>query len=154
MTWDDLTRAGIDPSQLDIADSAAMTTFPDLIATGKVDVAQVLEPVADTAIAEGRAHICFADRGDIGYTSFYTTRTYLRNRKPADRCSALHARSKRWQRSRATTSPPNFPTCSRMCPRRSLPPQSADIVLEPLAAAERLSIAAFVRLKSALLAGG
>ena len=78
---DDLIRAGIEPSQLDIAERAAMKTFPDRLASGEIDVAQVLEPYASGALADGTAHIWhrFAERGDIGYTSFYTTRRYFQN---------------------------------------------------------------------------
>ncbi|MEK9855790.1 MAG: ABC transporter substrate-binding protein, partial [Rhodobiaceae bacterium] len=156
---DDLTRAGIDPSQLDIADSAAMTTFPDLIATGKVDVAQVLEPVAATAIAEGRAHIWhrFADRGDIGYTSFYTTRTYLQNHSETCRSllsgigRALEALAKEPCNDIAAELSDLFPdvpapilaTAIGGYQSSNLWPRQSD-----------LSVAAFVRLKSALLAGG
>ena len=78
---DDLIRAGIEPSHLDIAERAAMKTFPDRLASGEIDVAQVLEPYASSALADGTAHIWhrFAERGDIGYTSFYTTRRYFQS---------------------------------------------------------------------------
>ena len=156
---DDLTRAGIDLSQLNIADNAAMTTFPDLIATGKVDVAQVLEPVAATAISEGRAHIWhrFANRGDIGYTSFYTTRTYLQDH--LDNCQkllsgierALEALAKELCVDIASELSDLFPdvptpilaTAIGGYQSSNLWPRQSD-----------LSVAAFVRLKSALLAGG
>ena len=88
---DDLTRAGIDPARLDIAPEAPTQTAADRLAAGRIDVAQVLEPYASAAVAAGQAHIWhrFANRGDIGYTSFYTTRSYLdRNRET---CTALLA---------------------------------------------------------------
>ena len=156
---DDLTRAAIDPTQLNIADSAAMTSFPDLIAAGKVDVAQVLEPVATAAIAEGRAHIWhrFADRGDIGYTSFYTTRTYLQ--KHPETCRSLLSGVGRALDALATE------PCDKIAAELSY--LFPDVPLPILAAAiggyqssnlwprhSDLPVAAFVRLKSALLAGG
>jgi NitT/TauT family transport system substrate-binding protein len=88
---DDLTRAGIDPANLDIALQSPMKTAPARLASDEIDVAQVLEPIASAAVASGNAHIWhrFAERGDIGYTSFYTTRPYLdRNRET---CAALLA---------------------------------------------------------------
>ena len=86
---DDLSRAGIDLTALDFADDAPMQTAPARLAAGEIDVAQVLEPYASAAVASGHAHIWhrFASRGDIGYTSFYTTRAYLAD-NPAT-CRAL-----------------------------------------------------------------
>lgn len=86
---DDLSRAGIDLNALDIAEDAPMQTAPARLAAGEIDVAQVLEPYASAAVAAGHAHIWhrFASRGDIGYTSFYTTRAYLANN--AATCRAL-----------------------------------------------------------------
>jgi len=88
---DDLIRAGLDPAALNIAPEAAMHTAAARLASGEVDVAQVLEPYASAAVADGQAHIWhrFASRGDIGYTSFYTTRSYLEAHP--DTCIALLA---------------------------------------------------------------
>lgn len=88
---DDLTRAGVDPASLDIAPPGPMKTAPARLAAGEIDVAQVLEPIASDAVAAGTAHIWhrFAQRGDIGYTSFYTTRAYLDGNP--ETCAALLA---------------------------------------------------------------
>ncbi|NNE88135.1 MAG: ABC transporter substrate-binding protein [Silicimonas sp.] len=88
---DDLIRAGLDPAELTITPKAPMHTAAARLAAGEVDVAQVLEPYASTAVADGHAHVWhrFASRGDIGYTSFYTTRPYLEAHR--DTCAALLA---------------------------------------------------------------
>jgi NitT/TauT family transport system substrate-binding protein len=88
---DDLTRSGIELSTLDIAPKAPMQTAAARLAADEIDVAQVLEPYASAAVAEGSAYIWhrFASRGDIGYTSFYTTRAYLEAHPKT--CAALLA---------------------------------------------------------------
>lgn len=85
---DDLRRAGIDPLSLDHAPDG---TMPDNVAklfAGEVDVVQVFEPYAAQAVADG-AHIWhrFADRGDVSYTTFYTTRRFLEEDR--ETCKAL-----------------------------------------------------------------
>lgn len=85
---DDLRRAGIDPASLTRAEDASMTENLARLADGDVDVVQVFEPYAAMAIESG-AHIWhrFAERGDIGYTSFYTTHRFLDER--SDICAGL-----------------------------------------------------------------
>lgn len=156
---DDLTRAGIDPASLDIAPPGPMETAPARLAANEIDVAQVLEPIASGAVASGTAHIWhrFAQRGDIGYTSFYTTRAYLDGNP--ETCAALLAgiapalaALAREPASRiAAELAPLFPgvpqpvlgdavsgyQASNLWPRQTAIPPSA-----------------FVRLKAALLSGG
>lgn len=76
---DDLRRAGIDPAAIDRAPDAPMAGNLSRLAAGEVDVTQVFEPYAAQAEAEGAGHVWhrFATRGDLGYTSFYTTRAFL-----------------------------------------------------------------------------
>ncbi len=76
---DDLRRAGIDPAGIDRAPDAPMAENLERLAAGAVDVVQVFEPYAARAEAEGIGHVWhrFAARGDLGYTSFYTTRRFL-----------------------------------------------------------------------------
>lgn len=76
---DDLRRAGIDPAGIDRAPDAPMAENLKRLAAGQLDVVQVFEPYAARAEAEGAAHVWhrFAGRGDLGYTSFYTTRGFL-----------------------------------------------------------------------------
>lgn len=76
---DDLRRAGIDPTSIDRAPDAPMAENLERLAAGAVEVVQVFEPHAARAEAEGIGHVWhrFATRGDLGYTSFYTTRAFL-----------------------------------------------------------------------------
>lgn len=75
---DDLSRAGVDLAELAFTPDAPMSQSPARLAKCEIDVAQVLEPYASEAVAGGASiwHR-FATRGDIGYTAFYTTRTFL-----------------------------------------------------------------------------
>lgn len=86
---DDLRRAGIDPASIDRAADAPMAGNLQRLAGGEVDVVQVFEPYATQAEMDGIGHIWhrFAARGDVGYTSFYTTRRFLAERR--DICKAL-----------------------------------------------------------------
>ena len=86
---DDLSRAGIDPHGLRRLKDRPMVENVALFKRGRLDVVQVFEPYAYTLVKSGKGHIWhrFATRGDIAYTSFYTTRTFARrNRKT---CEAL-----------------------------------------------------------------
>lgn len=156
---DDLTRAGIEPSHLNIAERAAMSTFPSRLAAGEIDVAQVLEPYASTVLADGTGHVWhrFADRGEIGYTSFYTTRRYFQNN--LDTCRSLLRGV-----GRALGAVANERADDIAAELGALFP---DVPLKILAAAitgyqssnlwareTNLNATAFVRLKSALLSGG
>jgi len=86
---DDVARAGIDPSSLRRMKDRPMAQNVAAFRRGRLDVIQVFEPYAEALIRSGHGHIWhrFATRGDIAYTSFYTTRTFARrNRKT---CEAL-----------------------------------------------------------------
>lgn len=86
---DDLARAGIDPRSLRRMKDRPMAKNVAAFKKGQLDVIQVFEPYADALVRSGAGHIWhrFASRGDIAYTSFYTTRTFARrNRKT---CEAL-----------------------------------------------------------------
>ena len=156
---DDLTRAGLDPDQLDIAPPAPMHSAAARLAAGEIDVAQVLEPYASAAVAAGQAHIWhrFASRGDIGYTSFYTTRAYLEANP--NTCTALLAGI-----APALTAMATEPAADIAA---ELAPLFEDVPHSVLSAAiagyqashlwarnSDLPPAAFVRLKAALLSGG
>ncbi len=86
---DDLRRAGIDPAALDRAPDLPMAENAGRLERGEVDVIQVFEPYVDHAVEGGWGHIWhrFASRGDMGYTSFYTTRRFADEQK--DTCRAL-----------------------------------------------------------------
>lgn len=76
---DDLRRAGINPAGIGRTPDATLAENVQRLAAGTVDVVQVFEPHAARAEVEGFGHVWhrFATRGDLGYTSFYTTRAYL-----------------------------------------------------------------------------
>ena len=86
---DDLRRAGIDPAAIIRVPDAPIAENLKRLAAGEVDVVQVFEPYAAQAEIEGIGHIWhrFAERGDRGYTSFYTTRRFLTERREI--CEAL-----------------------------------------------------------------
>jgi NitT/TauT family transport system substrate-binding protein len=86
---DDLRRAGIDPSTINRVPDAPMAENLKRLAAGEVDVVQAFEPYAAQAEIEGIGQIWhrFAERGDLGYTSFYTTRCFLADRR--ETCEAL-----------------------------------------------------------------
>jgi len=86
---DDLSRAGVDPAALSRLPDAAMARNFQSFLDGDADVVQVLEPYATMAVRSGAGHIWhrFAERGDIGYTTFYTTRAFA-ERHP-DACRGL-----------------------------------------------------------------
>lgn len=86
---DDLGRAGINPNSLRRMKDRPMAQNVAAFKRGQLDVVQVFEPYADALVQSGAGHIWhrFATRGDIAYTSFYTTRNFARrNRKT---CEAL-----------------------------------------------------------------
>ena len=86
---DDLARAGIDPGSLRRMKDRPMEQNVAAFKRGRLDVIQVFEPYADALVRSGVGHIWhrFATRGDIAYTSFYTTRTFARHR-PGANCAA------------------------------------------------------------------
>ena len=156
---DDLSRAGIDPASLNLSDDAPMNTALARLAAGEIDVAQVLEPYASSAVAEGIAHIWhrFSSRGDIGYTSFYTTRDYLAANPQICRAlldgiaSALSAVSREPAADIAAELADHFPDI----PRSVLCDAIAGYQTSGLwAKTTDLPPAAFLRLKAALLSGG
>jgi NitT/TauT family transport system substrate-binding protein len=156
---DDLGRAGIDVGDLTLSAPAPMATAVARLAAGDIDVAQVLEPYASTAVAEGVAHVWhrFASRGDIGYTSFYTTRGYLAANP--DICAALLAGITPALHA-VNTAPPS----ALAAELAHLFPTVAPAILSAAIAGYQtaglwardttLPPAAFVRLKAALLSGG
>ncbi len=76
---DDLQREGIDPASLMRADDRPMAENAERLKAGDIDVMQVFEPYASRAVADDYGHIWhrFAVRGDVAFTTFYATRSYL-----------------------------------------------------------------------------
>ena len=85
---DDLRRAGVDPDALNRAPDAPMAENAARFQAGEFDVVQVFEPYA-AQLTSDCAHIWhrFATRGDVSYTTFYTTRRFLDTDREA--CKAL-----------------------------------------------------------------
>jgi len=156
---DDLSRAGVDAGDWIRAPDRTMEENVVALARGAVDVIQVFEPYADRAVTEHGAHVWhrFATRGDVGFTSFYTTRQFVERER--ETCRALVrgiGRSLRYLHAAeasevATIVAPYFPDLSADALTR---------IIATLRAAElwprtpAFPASAFVRLKAALLSGG
>jgi len=82
---DDLARAGIDPSSIRSQPDRRMPGNVAAFLHDDVDVVQVLEPWADLLVQSGQAHVWhrFSVRGDIGYTTFYATRRFIDSNRMA-----------------------------------------------------------------------
>ena len=147
---DDLARAGVDPTTLNRA---------ALLESCELDVVQLFEPYADDLVEKGAGHIWhrFAARGDIAYTSFYTTRRFASDQRDACRAlvrgiaSAQQALHRETPAAIAETITGFFPECSTAQLARIIGAyrKSGLWARTPALPAE-----AFVRLKEALLSGG
>ncbi len=84
---DDLQRAGLDPAAIGARRIRPMARNLEAFLRGTVDVIQVFEPYAERLVSEGRGHVWhrFSERGDIAYTTFYSTRRFTRARREACR---------------------------------------------------------------------
>ncbi len=157
---DDLDRAGIDPGALTRAPDASMAENAEALKRGAIDVVQLFEPHAEGLVSGGHGHVWhrFSVRGDIAFTTFYTTRRFAAGRRGA--CMALtRAIAAALERLHDTdpaetagiVGPAFFP---------DLPPEGfariiagyREALVWPRSTA--LPAAAYVRLKAALLAGG
>jgi NitT/TauT family transport system substrate-binding protein len=79
----DLRLAGLDPARLDRVADRSMADNAAALKAGDVDVIQVFEPFASLLLAEGAAHVRYAAarRGPTSYTTFYTRRGTLKDRR-------------------------------------------------------------------------
>ena len=86
---DDLGRAGIDPASLNRVADGTMGGNVAALRAGELDVIQVFEPYGDDLLASGDGHLwhAFAERGDIAYTTFYTTRRFAEQNR--ETCLAM-----------------------------------------------------------------
>ena len=75
---EDLRRAGIDPATLNRTPERSMAENSELLRAGDIDIVQVFEPYADDLVAPGHGHVWHraSERGDVAFTSFYTTRRF------------------------------------------------------------------------------
>ena len=158
--FDDLDRAGIDPASLNRTPDAPMAENAAALERGEIDVVQIFEPYADCLVSTGAGHVWhrFSRRGDVAFTSFYTTRRYAEERR--EMCGAL-------VRAIATALLRVHETPAETIAGRVGPAFFPDLpagALARIVAAYRaarlwprnpaLPAAAYVRLKAALLAGG
>ncbi len=76
----DLRLAGVDESKIDRVGDATMAENAAALRAGRVDVIQVFEPFAAQLEADGAGHVwrAAAQRGSTSYTTFNTTRAFLR----------------------------------------------------------------------------
>lgn len=87
---EDLRREGIDPQNIDRGASGLMNENVRALADSQLDVIQVMEPFTGAALAAG-GYLWhrFSARGDVAFTSFYTTREFIQTRPEA--CRAMSA---------------------------------------------------------------
>lgn len=156
---DNLARAGIDPASLRRMKDRPMSENVAAFRRGRLDVVQIFEPYAEALVRYGKGHIWhrFATRGDIAYTSFYTTRNFARrNRKT---CEALVRGISRAQKALHSQTPAEtaaaigdfFPDLERASLARMIAGyrDSGLWARTPALPAE-----AFTRLNAALISGG
>src|SRR5882762_509688 len=96
---EDLRQAGIDPAQLDRVADRSMTENLLALREGRVDAAQLFEPVVEEALASGAGHLWHAAsaRGRTTYTAFVTTRDRLvRDAEPLLRMVRAVHRTQQW----------------------------------------------------------
>ncbi len=80
---EDLRRAGVAPAELTRIGDRTMADNVAALRRGEVDVVQVFEPFAAALLAEGAAHLWYAQasRGPTSYTTFYARRRLLASRQ-------------------------------------------------------------------------
>lgn len=82
---DDIRRAGLDPDGLRRVTGRSMAQNAEAVATGRLDVAQVFEPIATAMERAGTGHAWYAQasRGPTAYTAFYARADVIARRRPA-----------------------------------------------------------------------
>jgi NitT/TauT family transport system substrate-binding protein len=156
---DDLQRAGLDPAKIAGRRVRPMARNLRAFLRREVDVVQVFEPYADQLVQGGHGRIWhrFADRGDIGYTTFYATRRVTRARR--DDCRRLVVGMARAQAALFRATPTALADAVAEflldLPRAALARMIAAYRASGLwARRPDLPPAAFLRLKAALVSGG
>jgi NitT/TauT family transport system substrate-binding protein len=95
----DLRQAGVDPARLDRVGDRSMADNLAALRAGRIDAAQLFEPVVEEALATGAGHLWQAasDRGRTTYTAFVTTRDrLLRDPEPLLRMVRAIYRTQQW----------------------------------------------------------
>lgn len=96
---EDVRRAGMDPSALNRLPNGTMAANAAALANGEVDVIQVFEPFVSSLVGRGIGHVWYAaaTRGPTSYTTFYTRRGILTERRnELRRMVRAIARTQRW----------------------------------------------------------
>lgn len=80
---DDLRRAGLDPAALDRVTDQSMADNAASLRDGDLDAVQLFQPFAEQLVGSGAGHIWYAaaSRGPTSYTTFYTTKQNLADRR-------------------------------------------------------------------------
>ena len=86
---DDIRRAGLDPDAVKRVTDRTMAENAAAVAEGRLDVAQVFEPVASAMEIAGTGHVWYAQasRGLTSYTAFYGRTDVIAAKRPA--CEAM-----------------------------------------------------------------
>lgn len=156
---DDLQRAGLDPAAIAARRVRPMARNLEAYRRGAVDVVQVFEPHADRLVQQGRGHLWhrFSERGDIAYTTFYSTRRFTRTH--AEACRRLVRGMARAQAALFAATPRTL--ADAVAPfLPDLPRDSAARIIGAYRAAglwarqPDLPPAPYLRLKAALVSGG
>jgi NitT/TauT family transport system substrate-binding protein len=96
---EDLRQQGIDPERLDRVASRGMVDNLAALREGRIEAAQLFEPVVEEALASGAGHLWHAAsaRGRTSYTAFVTTRDRLsQNPEPLLRLIRAIYRTQQW----------------------------------------------------------
>jgi len=96
---EDLRQAGVDPDRLDRIGDRNMADNLAALRNGRLDAAQLFEPVVEEALSKGAGHLWHAasSRGRTTYTAFVTTRDrLLRNADPLLRMVRAIYRTQQW----------------------------------------------------------
>lgn len=96
---EDLRRANIDPAAVTRHATGTMAENAAALGRGELDVIQVFEPFVSTLLASGVGHIWYAaaSRGPTSYTTFYTRRGTLTDRRDELRAMVRGvARTQQW----------------------------------------------------------
>ena len=156
---DDLQRAGLDPAKVAGRRVRTMARNVRAYLRREVDVVQVFEPYADRLVQDGHGHVWhrFADRGDVGYTTFYATQRMTRARR--DDCRRLVAGMARAQAALFRAAPAALADAVAEflpdLPRDALARMIAGYRASGLwARRPDLPPAPYLRLKAALVSGG
>lgn len=80
---DDIRRAGIDPDSLSRVDANTMAENEAALRAGEFDAIQVFEPYVSQLLDDGVGFVWYAaaNRGPTSYTTFYTTRLALTEKR-------------------------------------------------------------------------